>query len=76
MKPWDGAPATSGNGSMLALQAQTREQVRSAHAKALQLGGANEGDPGVRGPEEEGFYGAYFRDPDGNKICIYRIGPA
>ena len=76
MKPWDGAPATAGNGSMLAMPVQTRDQVRSVHAKALELGGGDEGAPGVRGPEEEGFYGAYFRDFDGNKVCIYRIGAA
>ena len=75
MQPWDGAPATVGNGGMLAFTAKSYAQVGAVHAKALELGGVDEGAPGFRGPEEDLFYGAYFRDPDGNKICIYVIGP-
>lgn len=64
--PHDGNPASVGNGVMVALQAESKEAVDRLHAKALQLGASNEGDPGPRG---DGFYGAYFRDPDGNKLA-------
>lgn len=68
-KPYNGDSATLGNGSMLALEAQTRAQVRAVHAAALQAGGADEGEPGLRdyGPN---FYAAYFRDLDGNKLAV------
>jgi catechol 2,3-dioxygenase-like lactoylglutathione lyase family enzyme len=72
-RPIDGNPATAGNGTMIALPMTSREQVDRFHAKALELGAADEGAPGVRGPEEMGFYGAYFRDPDGNKLCAFHI---
>ncbi len=72
-RPIDGNPATAGNGTMIALAMPSREQVDRFHVKALELGAANEGAPGVRGPEEMGFYGAYFRDPDGNKLCAFHI---
>ena len=74
--PHDGTPATPGNGTMVALSAGSRDLVAAAHAKALALGGKDEGAPGVRGPNPNGFYGAYVRDPDGNKLCFFRIGPA
>jgi catechol 2,3-dioxygenase-like lactoylglutathione lyase family enzyme len=74
--PYDGEPATVGNGTMVALPAASRAIVDAVHAKALALGGKDEGAPGVRGPNPDGFYGAYFRDPDGNKLCVFRIGPA
>ena len=52
-------------------------RVDDFHAKALELGGTDEGAPGPRGPEgEKAFYGAYFRDLDGNKLCAFAIGPA
>lgn len=70
-KPHDGNPATAGNGSMIALAAGSRENVDALHKKALELGSADEGAPGERG---QGFYGAYFRDLDGNKICVFHIG--
>ncbi len=55
----------------------SREKVDRLHAKALELGGSDEGPPGVRGEEgDRAFYGAYFRDPDGHKFCAFRIGPA
>lgn len=73
--PFDGNAATSGNGTMIALAADTQDQVRAVHAKAMEMGGTCEGEPGWRGPEG-GFYGAYFRDLDGNKLCVYRLGPA
>ncbi len=72
-RPIDGNPASAGNGTMVALPMPSREQVDRFHAKALQLGATDDGAPGVRGAEEMGFYGAYFRDPDGNKLCAFHI---
>jgi catechol 2,3-dioxygenase-like lactoylglutathione lyase family enzyme len=72
--PYDGAAATSGNGTMVALMADSRAQVEEVHAKALSLGAADEGAPGPRGPEGMNVYAAYFRDFDGNKFCIIRTG--
>ncbi len=67
--PYDKQPATVGNGAMVALQGNSREQVDAVYAKALELGGSDEGAPGQRYP---GFYAAYFRDLDGNKLnCCY-----
>ena len=63
--PFDGKAATVGNGVMVALAVDSDEKVRQLHAKALSLGGTDEGAPGERGP---GFYAAYFRDLDGNKL--------
>lgn len=60
---------------MVALAAQSRSQVDELHALALSLGGVDEGPPGWRGDESDAFYGAYFRDLDGNKLCICRFGP-
>ena len=73
-KPYDGQDATAGNGTMVALAADTREQVDQVYAKAIDLGGTDEGAPGSRGPEQMGFYGAYFRDLDGNKLCAFKMG--
>lgn len=64
-----------GNGNMAGMQATSRAQVEAVHAKALELGGTDDGAPGVRGDNPNGFYGAYFRDPDGNKLAIFRFGP-
>lgn len=69
--PHDGKPATVGNGVMVALRTGSKEDVDRLHAKAMELGAANEGDPGPRG---DGFYGAYFRDLDGNKLNFFHIG--
>ena len=75
--PYNKEPATIGNGNMAALVMLERAQVDALHAKALELGGVCEGPPGVRGDEgPQAFYGAYFRDLDGNKICAFRIGGA
>ena len=71
LKPFDGGEATPGNGTMIALDMPDRAAVDSFHAKALELGGSDEGAPGERGP---GFYMAYFRDPEGNKFCACRLG--
>lgn len=70
-KPHDGKPATVGNGVMFALAAASKEMVDKVHAKALSLGSKDEGAPGPRG---ENFYGAYFRDLDGNKFCVFKTG--
>lgn len=76
-RPYDRGRAVPGNGSMVALTVDTRAKVDAIHAKALELGGTDEGAPGVRGEEgPQAFYGAYFRDLDGNKLCVFRIGPA
>jgi catechol 2,3-dioxygenase-like lactoylglutathione lyase family enzyme len=75
--PYDGEPATVGNGSMIALVVDERAKVDALHAKALELGGSCEGAPGLRGDEgPQAFYAAYFRDPDGHKLCAFRMGPA
>jgi catechol 2,3-dioxygenase-like lactoylglutathione lyase family enzyme len=73
MTPYDGRPARPGNGAMIGFGFDTGEEVARFHAKALALGAVNEGDPGERGP---GFYFAYFRDPDGNKLCAFNLAPA
>ena len=70
--PFDKNVATVGNGCMVALQGGSREQVDRVHARALELGGTDEGAPGERW---EGFYAAYFRDLDGNKLNICYMGP-
>ena len=76
-KPYNGKAAVAGNGNMVAIVLKERAQVDALHAKALALGGTDEGAPGVRGEEgPQAFYGAYFRDLDGNKLCAFRIGPA
>lgn len=67
-KPFDGQPATVGNGVMIALIVDSQDKVDRLHARALQLGAANEGDPG---PRTENFYAGYFRDLDGNKLNVF-----
>lgn len=73
--PYDGQPAHHGNGNMVALVMDAREKVDAFHAKALELGGTNEGDPGFRGDPKFGYYFAYFRDPDGHKFAVFNISP-
>ncbi len=76
-KAYNGEPAHAGNGNMISIPMDTRDKVDAFHAKAIELGGNDEGPPGLRGEEgPQAFYGAYFRDPEGNKFCTYRIGPA
>ncbi|HZU51445.1 MAG TPA: VOC family protein [Sphingomicrobium sp.] len=70
-RPFDGKPATVGNGVMVALEAKDKAQVDRLHATALANGGSDEGAPGDRG---DGFYAAYFRDPDGNKLNAFVMG--
>jgi catechol 2,3-dioxygenase-like lactoylglutathione lyase family enzyme len=66
-QPFDGRAATSGNGAMPCFSAPTPEAVRAFHAAGLAHGGSDEGAPGLR-PYGPGFFAAYLRDPDGNKI--------
>jgi predicted lactoylglutathione lyase len=68
-KPFDGKPMTVGNGVMVALAAKDRAEVDRIYKLALSLGGTDEGAPGPRG--EGGFYAAYFRDLDGNKLNAF-----
>jgi predicted lactoylglutathione lyase len=68
LKPYDGQPATRGNGTMVALVVKEPAQVDKIYAKALALGATDEGPAGPRGP---GFYAGYFRDLDGNKLNVF-----
>jgi catechol 2,3-dioxygenase-like lactoylglutathione lyase family enzyme len=68
--PFDGQPATIGNGTMVALSANSWEQVDNFHAAALAHGGTSEGAPGLRPQYNKDFYGTYVRDPDGNKLAV------
>ena len=70
-KPYDGKAASVGNGTMVALNVGSRENVEKVHKTAMSLGAADEGAPGERGP---GFFGGYFRDLDGNKLVAYSMG--
>jgi catechol 2,3-dioxygenase-like lactoylglutathione lyase family enzyme len=66
--PFDGQPATSGNGTHVAFIADSRAKVDAFHAAAMANGGSDEGPPGPRPHYHKNYYGAYVRDPDGNKI--------
>lgn len=67
-RPYDQGTAAPGNGTMLAISVDSQDDVTRLHARALELGGSCEGQPGPRGPWGE-F--SYFRDLDGNKLCAY-----
>ena len=67
-RPYDGEPATVGNGVMIAIALDAPEKVDAFYAKVMELGGSDEGAPGPRG---ETFYAAYFRDLDGNKLNAF-----
>jgi len=71
MKPFDGKPATVGNGVMVALGVADRDAVDALYRKAIQLGASDEGEPGPRGTAR--FYAGYFRDLDGNKLNVFCI---
>lgn len=73
--PFDGKPATAGNGTMVAFEAQTQRQVRDLHTAALAAGGSDEGQPGFRASYGANFYVGYLRDPQGNKIAIFSSNP-
>ena len=68
--PHDGLPATPGNGQMTAWLAASRAQVERSYQTALALGAVCEGPPGLRPHYHANYYGAYFRDLDGNKLCV------
>lgn len=74
--PYDGSPATVGNGVMAAIAAPDRATVDRIYEKAIALGAADEGGPGLRGGDNSTFYAAYFRDLDGNKLNAFYMGPA
>jgi len=69
--PYDDKTATNGNGTMVALDAPSPEVIRKVHADALAAGATDEGALRDHGG---GFFGAYFRDHDGNKICVFKMG--
>ncbi len=69
--PFDEKPSSVGNGTMVAIACDSPAKVDAAYKKARELGAADEGAPGQRGP---GFYGAYMRDLDGNKVCFFKMG--
>lgn len=69
IKPHDGNEACKGNGTMVALILDSNDKVDALHAKAMELGGTDEGAPGPRG--DGGFYAGYFRDLDNNKLCAF-----
>ena len=73
MVPRDGNAATVGNGTMIGFALESVQAVADFHAKALSLGGTDEGAPGNRGSEASPVHFGYFRDPDGNKLCGYSI---
>jgi len=69
--PFDGQPASFGNGMMLAFPAASKDEVESAYKAGLDAGGSDEGGPGFRPADKQTWYGAYLRDPTGNKVCVY-----
>jgi catechol 2,3-dioxygenase-like lactoylglutathione lyase family enzyme len=76
VKPtFNGQPASAGNGTMVAFEARSQQQVRELHAAALAAGGANEGQPGFRAAYGPQFYVGYLRDPQGNKIALFSCDP-
>ena len=70
--PFNGEPNHPGNGNMLAIQPGSKEAVDKFYKKAIYLGATCDGEPGQRIPNQ--FYGAYVRDPDGNKLAFYHFG--
>ncbi|WP_299783079.1 VOC family protein [uncultured Roseobacter sp.] len=76
VKPtFDGRPASAGNGSMVAFEARSQQQVRDLHSAALAAGGFDEGQPGFRTLYGPHFYVGYLRDPQGNKIALFSSDP-
>ncbi len=68
--PFDGNPHAPGNGQMVAFMAHDRETVTTVYELAIELGAICEGPPGLRPEYHANYYGAYFRDHDGNKLCV------
>ena len=73
--PFDGSPASVGNGVMIAFEARSQKQVRELHAAAVAAGGFDEGQPGFRASYGPHFYVSYLRDPQGNKIALFSSDP-
>ena len=73
--PFDGNPASTGNGSMIAFEAHDQQQVRDLHATGLAAGGTDEVQPGFRAAYGAHLYVAYLRDPQGNKIALFSSNP-
>lgn len=71
IKPYDGKPASIGNGTMVALAVDSPAKVDALYQKALTLGAT---DAGPAGPRGDGFYAGYFRDPEGNKLNVFCMG--
>ncbi|WP_164660440.1 VOC family protein [Tropicibacter sp. Alg240-R139] len=70
--PYDGEACSSGNGVMISFPADDKDAAKALYDRAISLGATDEGEPGQRVPDR--FYGAYVRDPDGNKLCFYVFG--
>lgn len=70
--PFNGEPNHPGNGNMLAIHPGSKEAVDKFYHKAIELGATCDGEPGQRIPNQ--FYGAYVKDPDGNKLAFYKFG--
>ena len=73
-RPYNGEPMHPGNGNMVALVMDSTAKVDAFHARAIELGGADEGAPGYRVDPKFGYYFAYFRDLDGNKLDVFCYG--
>lgn len=71
-EPYDQQPASSGNGTMIAFTADSKEDVDALYARAIELGATDDGAPGQRIADR--FYGAYVRDADRNKLCFFVFG--
>lgn len=72
-KPYNKESQDCGNGNMIAIPFDTKDKVDAFHAKAIELGGSDEGAPGYRGDPSFGYYFAYFRDPDGHKFAAFNM---
>jgi catechol 2,3-dioxygenase-like lactoylglutathione lyase family enzyme len=68
--PFNGLPATWGNGTQVSFAAHSQKQVQAAWEAAMAMGGKDEGAPGLRPQYSEDYFGAYCRDPEGNKLCF------
>ena len=73
--PFDGQPASNGNGAMVAFELRNQQQVRDLHAAAVAAGGSDEGSPGFRASYGPRFYVGYLRDPQGNKVALFSSNP-
>jgi catechol 2,3-dioxygenase-like lactoylglutathione lyase family enzyme len=75
-RPFDGQPQQPGNGNMIGLAVDSRGKVDALYARALALGGSDEGAPGLRGDPSMNFHAAYFRDPEGHKLAVFTTAAA